>query len=135
MMRIAIIIFFIASCCAPNCLGQIENRDRTVLHFYREKDYGMLNHYAKIFVNNKLKLGLPVNSHDTLHIHSSSLTIKIKKHSFEIDSIRKRNYYFNVLYKPSIFIIAGKFIFVQVEEEYFIKKINTQKFREGLRPK
>lgn len=123
-MRLKLILLFLFPI---YCKGQ----DECVLHFYRLKDYGLFNQFAKIRINGVVRLGLIIDSYDTVHIKANSVSIETSGDDFKIDPVKRTEYFFQVQYKPSIFMGFGKFLIVQVDEEYFKKRINSSHLRNG----
>jgi len=131
-----IILGLILTTWAICSFAQNEIEQGSVLHFLRERDIGILNQMAKISINDQLRLGLTINSYDTLHVDlGASIEVRTKKNSLNIDITEKRNFYFLVNFKSSIFIIAGKFELIEVDENFFLTKINSRDFNKGRKPK
>jgi hypothetical protein len=105
----------------------IEN-DSSLIYIYRHKDINAFNRIAKLFIDDKLKIGLEKGWYDTIHIKNGCFNFKTNKNKFIYHKcLENKKYYFRIDYE--YILLIGKFKLIEVTESFADQDMNNLKMR------
>jgi hypothetical protein len=112
-MKILISLIF----CFFSLLAYGQKDDYSVIHLYRPKDLYSRNKIAKLFINNRLKIGIEAGWYDTIHIKNGCYDLKTNKNKMIYNKcFQNDDFYFRIDYQ--YIFLFGKFNLIEVTKSF-----------------
>lgn len=106
-----------------------QSTDYAIITVYRDNDVYSNNKIAKLFINDRLRIGLKGGSFDTLRVNPDCYTLRTNrnKEQYKLCFEANKTYFLKIDYK--YIFLFGKFNLLEITEKFALEELKDKKFK------